>query len=95
METINLNSLIKVKLSERGAKIYNKYDQNILNFLQSLTLNEKYVNNHKEMFKTDYKEGEEIEKSLWELMQIFGGENMAMGEPVPFIKNEIEIIKMC
>lgn len=72
---ININQYAKVVLTQRGAEVWNTY-------LNGFT----YSGSR----KGDFKEGDVLKTSLWELFQVFGS-YINMGCIVPFKDCELDI----
>lgn len=78
-KTFNMNTWVRITLTKHGADILNA--QNLaLKKAISATIN----------VKTDYKDGDEFGDTLWQVMNIFGGDKCCGGALVSFSKIEFE-----
>jgi hypothetical protein len=85
-ESINVNRLARVVLTETGAKVVNDH---IKNDETIRLLSEDQI---KALFgQNKFKSGDTYKSSLWDIMNIFG-KSMYMGCDVPFAKNEIKLL---
>lgn len=69
---MELNDIVQVKLTERGAKIINEQNASLKLTNPSLS------------FKTDYKKGDIYRNELWEVFRNFGN-SCYMGVELPFV----------
>lgn len=85
-ESINVNRLARVVLTETGAKVVNDH---IKNDETIRLLSEDQI---KTLFgQNKFKSGDTYKSALWDIMNIFG-KSMYMGCDVPFAKNEINLL---
>jgi hypothetical protein len=85
-ESINVNRLARVVLTESGAKVVNDH---IKNDETIRLLSEDQI---KTLFgQNKFKSGDTYKSALWDIMNIFG-KSMYMGCDVPFAKNEINLL---
>jgi hypothetical protein len=85
-ESINVNRLARVVLTETGAKVVNDH---IKNDETIRLLSEDQI---KTLFgQNKFKSGDTYKSSLWDIMNIFG-KSMYMGCDVPFYHNEITLL---
>ncbi len=82
-QDININVITKVILTAHGASVINQYNKGY-HISGDEDLDEK-------IFPTNYKEGDTIERALWELMIIFGP-HMSQGGPIVFMSNNITLV---
>ena len=82
-QDININVTTRVVLTEYGAKAINQHNKEY-----HISGDEK---NDEFCFPTHYKEGDEVEKPLWELMMIFGP-YISQGGPIVFMSNNITLV---
>ena len=80
---ININVTTRVVLTAYGAQAINQYNKGY-HISGDEEQDERY-------FPTNYKEGDVIERALWELMIIFGP-RMTQGGPIVFMSNNITLI---
>lgn len=80
---ININTKVKVKLTDRGADILNRYNRQF-HISGDPEKDEK-------MFPTNYVVGDTIEDELWSVMHIWGP-HIYMGAPIVFQTNDIDIL---
>jgi len=83
-QDININVIARVVLTEHGAKAINQYNKGY-HISGDPEHDERY-------FPTNYKEGDTIERPLWELMIIFGP-RMSQGGSIVFMSNNITLVK--
>ena len=83
---VNINSRIRVQLTKDGAKAFNIRNLRLIDELLS-----SYPKVDCDFLKTDYKEGDVVEDSLWNIFSMLG--NYFDGNTnAPFVNNEIEFL---
>ena len=83
---VNINSRIRVQLTKDGAKAFNIRNLRLIDELLSA-----YPKVDCDFLKTDYKEGDVVEDSLWNIFSMLG--NYFDGNTnAPFVNNEIEFL---
>lgn len=85
-ESINVNRIARVILTESGAKVVNEHIENddTIRYLSKDQIKILFGQNK-------FKSGDTYKSSLWDIMNIFG-KSMYMGCDVPFAKNEIKLL---
>ena len=84
-QDININVTAQVTLTARGASAINRYNIGY-HITGDAEQDERY-------FPTNYKEGDTIERPLWELMTIFGP-YISQGGPIVFMSNNIKLMRL-
>jgi len=85
-ESINVNRIARVILTESGAKVVNEYIEN------DDTIRRLSKDQIKTLFgQNEFKSGDTYKSSLWDIMNIFG-KSMYMGCDVPFYHNELTLL---
>ena len=85
-ESINVNRIARVILTESGAKVINEYIENdeAIRYLSKDQIKTLFGQNK-------FKSGDTYKSSLWDVMNIFG-KSMYMGCDIPFYHNEITLL---
>lgn len=85
-ESININRIASVTLTESGAKVVNEHIENddIIRCLSKDQIKTLFGQNK-------FKPGGTYKSALWDIMNIFG-KSMYMGCDVPFYHNEITLL---
>lgn len=73
---LNLNKLIKAKLTDHGRKILSLYEKEITERLR------KYYHDNKFEYEIHNIDNNELTCELWKFMEIFGGKFSIGSEPV-------------
>lgn len=85
---VNINNKIKIVLSKEGAKAFNIRNSRLIDELLI-----SYPQMDCDFLKTDYKEGDVVEDSLWYIFSMLG--NYFDGNTnAPFVNNEIEFLEI-
>jgi len=82
----NINAIVRVKLSKSGAAAFNSHNSKLIE--QYLMV---FPGADCNFLKTDYKEGDIVENSLWYVFSML--DDYFIGNTIaPFINNEIEFL---
>ena len=85
-ESINVNRIARVILTESGSKVVNEHIEN------DDTIRHLSKDQIKTLFgQNKFKSGDTYKSSLWDIINIFG-KSMYMGCDVPFYHNEITLL---
>ena len=82
MKKFNINDMVKVKLSSKGAEVKNMINSGTNKFFE-----DKGIKDIKKL-KVDYVEGDIYENQLWIIMSEFGS-GLTTGSESPFIDSKI------